>query len=175
MNYKKAAAHWTDKEAASKKLDQTVLVKEIESFIAAHNTCALATADLSGFVRATPIEYTYMNGCFWLLSEGGLKFKGLEVNKNVCLAIYDAYEGFGKLGGMQISAEAEMIEPWTEEYLELLEYKKIPEESLRSMPVEMHLIKIRPKAIDFLNSAFKEQGADSRQHLEIAEPADTGC
>ena len=169
MDYKKAAAYWTEKEADSKKLDQQNLVKEIENFITTHNTCALATADLSGFVRCTPIEYTYMDGCFWLLSEGGLKFKGLEVNKNVCLAIYDAYEGFGKLGGMQVNGTAEIIEPWSEEYLALLAYKKIPADSLKKMSVEMHLIRIRPRAIDFLNSSFKEQGADSRQHLEMGD------
>ena len=167
MDYKKAAAYWAEKEADSKKLNRQDLLKEIETFIVVHNTCALATADLNGFVRCTPIEYTYLDGCFWLLSEGGLKFRGLEENKNVCLAIYDAYEGFGKLGGMQVSGTAEIIEPWSEEYLALLAYKKIPADSLRNMPVEMHLIKIRPEAIDFLDSSFKEQGADSRQHLEI--------
>ena len=68
---------------------------------------------------------------------------------------------------MQISGTAEIVEPWSEEYLALLAVKRIPAESLRNMPVEMHLIKIWPEAIDFLNSSFKEQGADSRQHLEM--------
>ena len=167
MDYKKASAYWTDKEADSKKLSKEDILKAAEDFISTHNTCALATADLNGFVRCTPIEYTYLDGYFWLLSEGGLKFRALETNKNVCLAIYDAYEGFGKLGGMQISGTAEIIEPWSEEYLALLDYKKIPAESLKKMPVEMHLIKIQPEAIDLLNSSFKEQGADSRQHLEM--------
>ena len=167
MDYQKAAAYWKDKENTAKEQDRETLLKEIEGFISGHNTCALATADLNGFVRCTPIEYTYMKGYFWLLSEGGLKFRGLEVNKNVCLAIYDAYEGFGKLGGIQISGTAEIIEPWSEEYLALLSFKKLPAESLKKLPVTMHLIRITPTEIDFLCSRLKEYGMDSRQHLKL--------
>lgn len=44
-------------------------------------------------MRCTPIEYSYHDGRFWMFSEGGEKFIGLEKNENVCLAIYDKYDG----------------------------------------------------------------------------------
>ena len=46
-----------EKEADSKKLNRQDLLKEIENFITSHNTCALATADLNGFVRCTAIGF----------------------------------------------------------------------------------------------------------------------
>jgi hypothetical protein len=85
----------------------------------------------------------------------------------VCLAIFDPYSGFGELGGMQVSGKAELVEPWTPEYTEFLAYKKIPQEALKKLEHPMYLIKVRPVSIDFLNSAFKKQGFDSRQHLDM--------
>lgn len=169
MDFDKAASYWTDRETGEGAMERGALVQEVEEFIAARNTCALATAGLDGFVRCTPIEYTYMDGAFWMLSEGGLKFKGLSENRNVCLAIYDAYEGFGKLNGMQVMGTAQIVEPWSEEYLALLAYKGIDAARLRKLPTEMHLIKIMPTAIDLLCSGLKERGFDSRQHLELVD------
>lgn len=100
-----------------------------------------------------------------MLSEGGLKFRGLEGNKNVCLAIYDGYRGFGQLGGMQISGIAELVEPWTGEYMDLLAFKKIPAENLKKLKTPLYLIKVTPTRIDFLCSEFKKLGFDSRQYL----------
>lgn len=169
MDYAKAARYWTDREADSKRMGREELLAEAEAFIAARKTCALATADLEGNVRCTPIEYSYLDGAFWMFSEGGLKFRGLAENKQVCLAIYDPYEGFGALCGMQVTGTAEVVEPWSEDYLKLLSHKGIPEEALRKMPTEMHLIKVRPTEIDLLCSALKERGYDSRQHLELED------
>lgn len=91
--YERAANYWKEKDAQSKKLDQDALKKAVEEYIQANNTCALATA-AGDFVRCTPLEYTYHDDCFWIFSEGGEKFYALEKNKNVCLVIFDKYEGF---------------------------------------------------------------------------------
>ena len=53
-------------------------------FIQEHKVCALATGS-GEYVRCTPIEYNFVDGAFYLFSEGGMKFKGLKDNKNVCL------------------------------------------------------------------------------------------
>lgn len=164
MDYKKAASYWIEKDEKAVRMDYDSLLAHIEKFILAHNTCALATG-CGDFVRCTPIEYNYKDGKFWMLSEGGLKFHGMEVNKNVCLAIYDSYKGFGQLGGMQISGIAELVEPWTDEYIDLLNFKKIAVENLKKLPVTMYLIKVTPTSIDFLCAEFKKLGYDSRQHL----------
>lgn len=95
-----------------------------------HNTCALATS-ANDIVRCIPIEYNYIDGNFYLLSEGGRKFRGLYTNENVSLAIYESYQGFGELAGMQIMGKAQIIEPFSDEYNKVLEYKKIQRRRLR--------------------------------------------
>ena len=167
MDYQKAASYWTEKEKDSVRMEPESLITEIEHFIQSHNTCALATADLSGFVRCTPVEYTYTDGRFWILTEGGQKFRGLEQNKNISAAIYDTYTGFKGLGSLQITGYVDVIEPWTEEYMKLLDYKHIPAEQLKKLPSPMNLIRITPVSYDFLLSELKEKGYDSRQHLDI--------
>ncbi len=166
MDYKKAASYWLEKDKDAVKLPAEELQAEIERFICSHNTCALATGS-GTYIRCTPIEYTYKDGKFWLLSEGGQKFRGLSENANVAIAIYDSYAGFGKLSSLQVSGKADIIEPWSDEYLELLEYKKITAENLRKLPIVMHLIRVTPMEMDFLCSDLKEKGVSSRQHLVI--------
>lgn len=64
-----------------------------------HNTCALASAH-DGSVRATPVEYVYMDKCMYIISEGGEKFLNILFNLNVSVAIYDAYKNMNELAGM---------------------------------------------------------------------------
>lgn len=164
--FKEASEYWINKDKGNVKMDRTRLIQEAEAYINANNTCALATG--SGcFVRCTPIEYSYFDGRFWMFSEGGLKFVGLEKNSNVCLAIYDKYTGFGKLRGMQVTGIATIIEPFSNEYVKATEHKKIPVEALKKLDHTMNLICIEPTDIDFLNSEFKEQGYSARQHVEF--------
>ena len=150
--YEAAASYWKKKDAESVKLDEAKLKKAVEEYILANKT---------------PIEYTYHHGAFWMFSEGGEKFAALEKNKNVCLAIFDKYEGFGKLKGMQVTGEAELVAPFSDEYNAAAEFRKIPLDALKKMPHTMNLIKVQPKKIEFLNSDFKKEGADSRQMLEF--------
>ena len=168
MDYEKAASYWAEKDNRTTQMDRNMLLVEIEKYIMAHNTCALATG-CHDFVRCTPIEYNYKDGRFWLFSEGGLKFKALACNKNVCLAIFDSYSGFRQLGGMQISGTAELVEPWSVEYMDLLEYKKISAENLKKLPFTMYLIKVKPSRIDFLWSEFEKMGFASRQYVCFPE------
>ena len=63
MDYKEAASFWIDKETKEARMDRNALLAEIEKFILAHNTCALATG-CGDFIRCTPIEYDYKDGRF---------------------------------------------------------------------------------------------------------------
>jgi nitroimidazol reductase NimA-like FMN-containing flavoprotein (pyridoxamine 5'-phosphate oxidase superfamily) len=103
--YQKAAEHWKIIDAQAKKMDQEQLSQAILDYIKQNNTCALATG-AGDFVRCTPIEYSFHDGAFWMFSEGGEKFKALEQNKNVCLAIYDKYSTFASLKGLQVMGES---------------------------------------------------------------------
>ncbi|MCI2062395.1 MAG: pyridoxamine 5'-phosphate oxidase family protein [Eubacteriaceae bacterium] len=162
--YLKAANHWKVKDADNAAMDSSSLRAAAEAYIDANNTCALATG-AGTFVRCTPLEYTYHDGSFWIFSEGGEKFTALEKNKNVCLAIFDRYEGFGKIKGMQIMGKAEISEPFSPEYIAEAEHRKIPVEALKSLPEIMHLIRVIPEEIDFTNSDFKKDGYSVRQKI----------
>jgi len=170
MDYRKAAAYWEEKDASGAGMDRESLLAEAEQFLAAHNTCALATGS-GGFVRCTPIEYSYREGKFYLFSEGGQKFRALEKNRNVCLAVYDEYRGFANLAGMQVTGTASLVEPWSEEYLAQLAFQKLPEAALRALDHPMYLLRIAPARVDFLCSAFKARGFAPRQHLVLAAEA----
>lgn len=165
MDYDTAARYWDDKTAVAPQMITGELKARIEKFIADHNTCALATAS-SDMVRCTPIEYNYLDGVFYLFSEGGRKFRALKDNKLVGMAIYEPYGGFGNLKSLQIEGRAEMIEPFCNEYMKMLEYKKIPVETIKKMPHPMNLIKIIPESFDYLDSDLKKEGFDIRQHFE---------
>ena len=164
--WKEAADYWEDRDASSVKLDKARLHAMAEAYIQANNTCALATGT-GNYVRCTPIEYSYRNGCFWMFSEGGKKFIGLAENPNVCLAIFDKYEGFDNLHGMQIMGRAELIAPFSPSYLSHAAYKNISLEFLKKQKIPMHLICVHPTRIDCLFSDFKGLGCSTRQTLEL--------
>jgi flavodoxin/uncharacterized protein YhbP (UPF0306 family) len=146
----------------TKGMDSRELDKAIDDFILRHNTCALATGHENS-VRATPIEYVYMNGFFYFMSEGGEKFSNLILNSAVSLCIYDEYKGMTELGGMQITGEAKLVGIGSAEYLSVLDYKKISLEKLLSLPIAMNMIRVSVKKIEFLNSAFAKQGSQVKQ------------
>ena len=163
-----AARYWDEKDAGSVKLDKAKLQAMIEDYIQRGNTCALATG-AGDYVRCTPIEYSYHDGCFWMFSEGGKKFIGLAENDHVCLAIYDKYEGFGKLRGVQVMGRAELVEPFSDAYNAHAAFKNIPLAALRKLSNPMHLIRIYPTQIDCLFSEFKDLGCAPRQTLVLEE------
>lgn len=164
--FREAAEYWKKRDGAGKKMEREALRGAMEKYLQAHNTCALASG-IGTFVRCTPLEYSWHDGAFWMFSEGGMKFFALEQNSSVCLAIFDAYNGFSDLGGMQISGEAELVTPYCEAYAAAAAERKLPLEALKKLPSPMHLIKVTPKHIDFLSSAFQKQGFDCRQSMEL--------
>ncbi|WP_028235730.1 pyridoxamine 5'-phosphate oxidase family protein [Pseudobutyrivibrio sp. MD2005] len=165
-DYDAAASHWIERDRDSIHMEPAALKEKIVAFIQAHNTCALATAS-ADMVRNTPIEYNYVDSCFYFFSEGGLKFRGLKENKNVGIAIFEPYGGFGQLKSLQIQGTASMVEPFSEEYLKLMEHKKIPVEAMKKLPQAMNLIKVVPTSYDYLDSDLKNNGFGSRQHMDV--------
>lgn len=102
-----------------------------ETYIQSHNTCALATGT-GDYVRCTPIEYGWHDSCFWMFSEGGKKFIGLEKNPHVCLAIFDGMRGLDA-PWMQGHGLAELVEPFSEAHNAHAAWKNIPLETLRKL------------------------------------------
>ena len=166
IDWDAAASYWTSKEPAEVRMPQDELLTRIEEFIGAHKTCALACAG-NGIVRNTPVEYLYAEGAFWIFSEGGLKFKALEACNDVCLAIYNDDPNFGALAGLQITAKANVLKPFGDEYQHACELRGLPLERLDSLPFTMSIIKVSPTRYDFLDSSLKKDGFSSRQHIEL--------
>ena len=140
----------------------------VEEFLRNSAVCALATG-IDDYVRCTPLEYSFHDGKFWIFTEGGEKFIGLEKNKNVSLVVFEKNPNFGELKSVQVMGIAKLIEPMSEEYIAHAEYKKIPVAALQKLVDQgrpMHLLCIIPTKMDVLFSEFKKQGYDSRQVLE---------
>ena len=165
-DYKKAINYWSKKE--SKAMPADVLKPAVERFLTDGSVCALATG-IGDYVRCTPLEFSYHDGEFWIFTEGGQKFIGLEKNKNVSLAVFDKNPDFGELKSVQVMGTAELVEPMSDKYVAHAEYNKVPVAALEKLADKgepMHLLCITPTKMDVLFSDFKKQGYSSRQKIE---------
>ncbi len=164
--YKAAANFWKTKDRKEMPVEE--LKPVVEEFLRSSAVCALATGT-GDYVRCTPLEYSYHDGKFWIFTEGGEKFIGLEKNKNVSLAVFEKNPNFGELKSVQVMGVAELIESMSKEYIAHVEYKKIPLAALQKLADQgraMHLLCVTPTKMDILFSELKKQGYDSRQVLE---------
>ena len=163
-----AAAYWTSRESGEKRIPEVELRSAIDAFLAGHNTCALATGS-GDFIRCTPLEYAWRDGAIWIFSEGGLKFRGLKENRNVSVAVFEPYDGFGKLASAQVMGTAELVPAGDPAFAEAAAAKGIPATALEKVADRLHLIKITPSHIDLLRSDLKAQGYDARQRVDYVE------
>nr|WP_319372713.1 flavodoxin domain-containing protein [uncultured Methanobacterium sp.] len=141
------------------------LRKEVEDFLKQHNTCTLATSS-PGRVRATPLEYTYHQGHLYILSEGGRKFANLLSDSKVSVAVYDDYTDMNNLLGMQITGEAIMVDD-SGEYQQAIAMKGLSMDYIRSLPMDLKLIRVDLEKVEFLNSQFEKKGYSERQVLKF--------
>lgn len=150
--------------APIKAMGQQELLAAIGKYVTNHNTLALATAS-DGYVRCTPLEYIFANEAFYIITEGGFKFRGILQNDKVSAAIFDPYTDMSDITGLQIYGTSELIGRDTDEYRQILAMKNVTPEMLDTLPSALFLVKIKPLKYDFLNSEFKKQGFDSRQSV----------
>ena len=154
---------WIEQQKNAKHLEKEKTFEHIDNFIKNHNTCALATA-AGDYVRCTPIEYTYMDGEFYLYSEGGNKFIGLEKNLNVSLAIFEYYGDKNDSHGLQVMGKAELFPPRCELFKKVLEFKGIPYDVMKAAKVDVALIRIKPELYEMYDTDFVKMGYDVRQY-----------
>lgn len=165
MNYESPRKYWEERDPHGKKVEEEKLIGIIVDFIGKHNVMGLATA-CGEIVRNTPVEYDYWKDAFWFLSEGGRKFDGLEVNKHVCLAIFDQMEK-GVCRGLQVTGIAHVLQPEDAEYAEYFAYKKLsPDTFSKRVPYPIPLIKVEVKEFDYFDWALAKEKYHMRQHLE---------
>ena len=132
--------------------------------LAARNTCTLCTGH-GDEVRATPIEYTLLDDCLYLLSEGGEKCAHLLLNPRVSVAVYDPYVSMSSLFGLQLTGTARMVPADSDEYARALQAKGLTEERVRALPVLMHLIRIEIEEVEVVASEARQRGYGARQRL----------
>ena len=165
QEYKRAANFWKEKQRTE--MPQEQLRAAVETYLSESSVCALATGT-DNFVRCTPLEYSFHDGKFWIFTEGGEKFIGLEKNSNVSLAVFEKSPNFGELKSVQVMGKALLVEPMSDEYIAHAQYKKILLSALQKLADEAHpmyLLCIEPTRIDVLFSDFKKDGYDARQIL----------
>ncbi len=152
------------KDSSDMPLD--ILKVKIEEFLLKHNTCTLCTTH-ENEVRATPIEYNYLNEAIYFISEGGEKFAHIYMNPQVSIAVYENYKDFKSLAGIQISGTAKLIKKFSEEYNNIMKNKGLIIENLKKMPVHLNVIKVTPKRYEVLFSDFSKSGYNIQQVLEF--------
>lgn len=166
MDFELPKNYWIERDPKGKKLDPEKLKENIDNFLNCHNVMALATA-CGDIVRNTPVEYRYKDGALYFLSEGGQKFNGLEVNKNVCCAIFDQMSK-GICRGLQVTGIAEIIEPENPEYMDFFKFRKIsPKYFEKRVPYPIPLIRINIKSFDHFDWAYARSKHHLRQHLDV--------
>lgn len=165
-DYMKAAEFWQTKDQNTKQLSDEEIWSAVSEYIAANNTCALATG-YGEYVRCTPIEYMFFDDCLWMFSEGGAKFEALENNSNVSVAIFEKYTGPKNLKGLQVMGKANVVDLYSDEYNRAAEKRKIPIAALKKSNNILYLIKVSINDVTFLNKDFEADGAYVRQHLTM--------
>ena len=143
-----------------------MLGREVESFINRHTTLALATGG-GARIRCTPLEYLYLDGVFYIISEGGLKFSNIQDNSNVSVSIFDEYtDSTQPLSGLQMYGMAEQVAFGSSDYWQILNLRGVTPEILEDLPVTLFVLRIIPMTYEYLNSTFANAGYDARQVLD---------
>ena len=164
--FDEAAEYWTERDATSARMPADELRRAIDAFLGEHQICAMATAS-ADLVRCTPLEYTHRDGKFWIFSEGGLKFRALKENRNVCLAVFEPSYEFGRLESVQVTGTAEVVDPMSEKFSRAAAEKKLTGPTLEKMRTKLHLIEVTPTRIDYLCSTLRKRGFGVRQWIEL--------
>lgn len=153
------------RDSSGNRMPREELMAEAVDFLKSHNTCALATA--GDMPRATPLEYSYADGCIFILSEGGEKFAGLLANGRASIAVYDSYRGIESLAGIQITGRAEVFSPGSSEQRDILRMKGLDPSRIAALPFDLYAIRVKMARIEFLKGDLKRRGYDVRQVVEI--------
>ena len=164
-DFKRLQNFWVEQQKTANHMEPAQAFAHIKGFIEHHNTCGFATG-YGDYIRCTPIEYTYMDGDFWFVSEGGNKFIGLEKNRNVSLAIFEYYGDPKDSHGLQVMGKAEFFSNTSEEFKKLLAFKGIPYDVVKAAQVDVAVVKVVPDRFEMYDTDFVKQGFDVRQIVD---------
>ena len=151
----------------SRGLPEEELMKEIRRFISGHRCLALATHAGSS-VRCTPSEYLFLNDVFYIVTEGGAKFRGILDNGRVSAAIFDEETIPGRMTSLQLRGEAGAVKEGTEEYFSVMEAGHFSGEFLSDNPVTLFVIRITPLRYEFHDPSMETRACDIDQYCDTA-------
>ncbi len=159
---------WIEQQKNAKHMEPDKAWAHIRDFIKRHNTCGFATG-YGTYIRCTPIEYTYMDGNFWFVSEGGNKFIGLERNRNVSMAIFEYYGDARDSHGLQVTGTAQFYSNTSEEFKTLLAFKGIPYDAVKAAKVDVAVVRVVPSQFEMYDTDFVKMGYDVRQTVKAED------
>ncbi|MBC2576436.1 hypothetical protein [Peptostreptococcus canis] len=149
-----------------KQFDRDKLKEIIEDISINHKVMSLSSST-NDITRTTPIEYMYIDGNYYVITEGGLKFANIYINDKVSFSINDEFTTMNKVLGVQCDGIASVIDMYSEEYYKIMSTKGISKENLNNLVINLYLIKIVPKNYTILNYEFKKEGYDFYQYLSL--------
>ncbi len=149
-----------------REVEEHKLTERIETFIRQHRSLALATA-AAGYLRCTPLEYMYLDHVFYVITEGGFKFRGILENGDASAVIYDERtDASDRFVSLQILCKAAPVPVGSDEYYTAMAAGGMTREKLSAMPITLFLLKIVPLRYEYLDSDLMQEGYDIKQILD---------
>ena len=143
-------------------LPREELKERIDSFILAHDSCAFSCA-AEGFVRNTALDFRYVDGKIYIVSEGGQKFRALLRDNRVSVLIYDSPKRGGSVTSVQIAGYARRLEMWSDEYVAALNKTWGNVEKHRASLIRLNVLEIVPTKIEYFSYTLRGKGVDLKE------------
>ncbi len=150
---------------SARAMEEDALLDAVHTYIDAHGYLALATAG-DGYIRCTPLPYLFHDELFYIVTDGGTKFRGILDNGRICGAIFDTSSDFtDRNPHLQFTGDAEAVPPGTAEYRTVMEERGYTEAILSTLPMTMFLIRLTPFQYEFYDPALEAEGFDASQSM----------
>ncbi len=141
------------------------LERLITEFLMARGMCVVATCS-DNVPRASAVEFFPSGTTLYVLTEGGRKLENIAANPVVSVAIHTQFTGWDSIKGVQMTGTAEIGKAGSKIFDEGVEaYKARRGLKGVSIPEFMHIIKITPKKIEYLDATLKAKGLGVRHVL----------
>jgi len=154
-------------------MDRELPLKDVEeliiSLLEACPLCVLATC--SGNVpRASTVEFFPIGTTLYILTEGGKKIENIRHNPHVSVAVHAGFTGWQDVKGLQISGVAEIGEAGSaifDEAIRAYKKRRSSQDTVSSLPAFMHVIRVTPAKLEYLDASLAERGYKVRHTLSL--------
>jgi len=148
-------------------LSRQELERLILNFLAGQQMCVLATCS-DNIPRASAVEFFPQGFVLYVLTEGGRKVRNLSENPLISVAIHTQFTGWDSIKGIQLSGVAEIGGAGSPVFREgEAAYRERKGDPDFSLPEFLHVIRIVPATIEYLDTTLKVQGYAVRHTLSF--------